>query len=82
MDTRLADMPFVRCKLELSYCHRLRDAFDGSMEAAERDLELQSLFFKKPYTNMDLTRAGSHRIRALKFEICQRAAVRKLIFLG
>lgn len=40
VDTRLADMPFVRCEQEPFYCSNWRDAINANMEVAERDPKL------------------------------------------
>lgn len=37
VDTHFADMPLFWCLQELSYCRRLRDSIDSSMEVAQGD---------------------------------------------
>lgn len=38
MDTRFVGMPIVWCAQKLFYCRKLREAIEGNMEVAERDL--------------------------------------------
>lgn len=52
-----------------------------NMEVTEGDLELQCWFFDKPYTSMYLMPGGTHRTRALKFEIRHWTAVRNQVFV-
>lgn len=40
MDTRFADMPFLRCKEELYYCRTLQDAINADREVTEEALQL------------------------------------------
>lgn len=74
-DARLVDMSLAGCEQELVYCRWLRDTIDAHMEVTEGDLGLQCWFINKPYTNTCPMRGGTHRTRALKFEISQWKAV-------
>lgn len=47
----------------------------------EGDPELHCRFFDEPYTNIYPMRGGSHKARALKFEICHRTAVCSPVFV-
>lgn len=68
MNNRFANMPFIRCELELNYYRRLQDAISAVMEAAEEYSVLQSWSFNKLYTSMYLIRGGTHWTRAPMFE--------------
>lgn len=72
---------FVRCEQELCYCRKLQEAIDANMELAERYPELKCWCYDKPYTNTYLMRGRTLRTRALMLEICQKEAVRSLVFV-
>lgn len=69
MDSRFADVLFIRCEPELSYYCRLQGAIDKNMKAAEGDPELQCWVLNGTYTNMELMRGETNRTKAQEFEI-------------
>lgn len=52
IDTHFVNKLFVWCEQELSYCRRLRYAYDVKMEVAEADPGLRCRFLDMPYTNL------------------------------
>lgn len=74
---RFADMSFGRCEQELSYCLRLRDAFDANVEVVTGVVKLKCWFFDMPYTDIYLMRGGTYRTKVLDFETREKATVRK-----
>lgn len=75
-------MPFAWCEQEFFYCRRLRDAISANTEGKGGDLEIQCWLFDWSYTDTYLMCGETHRTRTLEAEICERAAVRNLIFAG
>lgn len=79
--TRLAEVKFVHCVKELSYCRHLRDVIVREMELSEGDPGLNCCSFDKLHTNLYVVQGGTHRVRALEFKVRQKIAARSLGFL-
>lgn len=78
---RLAEMFFVRCEQQLSYCRRLQDVADANVEVAEGDPGHQCWFSGKPYTNMYLMLGCDYRRRASELKSRHMMGVRNPIIV-
>lgn len=78
----LADMPFVRCEGEFTYCQKLPDMMSSAATVEQGSLVDSSLWlFGKPYTRMHLFHGGRHRTRVLELEVRQRSVARHAFLL-
>lgn len=75
IDTRIADMTFIRCEKYAGHCCRMRDFIDARMVGEDWDPQLQYCLFEKPYTSHCLMHDGSHSTCTSEVKVLQRIAL-------